>query len=404
MSTEIILPKIDEAMVKGKIIEWKKKEGDPVSKGEIVFTIETEKVTWEVEAPDSGILAQIRFPAGEEVPVGTIVAYILQPGEKAPPRSPEEKERGLKAGKSPAPSIFLSASPKDTAERKAPGGSEKIKASPLAKKLARLNKLNLSQLRGSGPGGRIVRRDIFNAMAEREKPPTPPPPPGKDLPLSAMRATIARRMIESFQYVPHFYLSVEADAEALVRTQEELRSFIESSTGLKLTLTDLLLKITARALEDHPEINIQWTGSGIRQLLEINVGLAVGLPQGLIVPVIRQANRKTLAELTQIRHDLVTRAQQGKVRMEEMRGGSLTLTNLGMYGIDQFDPIINPPESCILATGRILEKPVAHGGEVRIRKRMNLTLAIDHRVLDGIVGSRFLQRIQELVEKPIRLI
>ncbi len=404
MSAEIILPKIDEAMVKGKIIEWKKKEGDRVEKGDIVFTIETEKVTWEVEAPESGILAQVRFQAGQEVAVGTVVAYVLQSGEKAPEKSVpvseqcQKDERGKDTPSSPQRMT------RETPGTEARISSRKIKASPLAKKLARQKKLDLATVRGTGPGGRILQRDIQRHAEQKEKVPAVPPVQGKEIPLSSMRETIARRMIESFQFVPHFYISVEADAEALNDTHQQLKPSLEKSTGLKLTLTDLLLKIIARALEEHSEINIQWTGSGIRQLADCNIGLAIGLPNGLIVPVIRQANTKSLAELAQARSDLVSRAQQGKIRMDEMRGGSLTLTNLGMYGIDQFDPILNPPESCILATGRILEKPVAHQGQVMIRKRMNLTLAIDHRVLDGVMGSRFLQRIKELIEQPILLL
>ncbi len=404
MSAEIILPKIDEAMVKGKIIEWKKNEGDRVEKGDIVFIIETEKVTWEVEVPESGILAQVRYPAGQEVMVGTIVAYVLQPGEQAPEKSVpvsepcQKDERGKDTPSSP-----------QGMTREMPGAdarlsSGKIKASPLAKKLARQSKIDLSAVPGTGPGGRILRRDIQRHAEQKEKVPAVPPVQGKEIPLSSMRETIARRMIESFQFVPHFYISVEADAEGLNDIHQKLKPSLEKSTGLKLTLTDLLLKIIARALEEHSEINIQWTGSGIRQLADCNIGLAIGLPNGLVVPVIRQANTKSLAELAQARSNLVSRAQQGKIRMDEMRGGSLTLTNLGMYGIDQFDPILNPPESCILATGRILEKPVAHQGQVMIRKRMNLTLAIDHRVLDGVMGSRFLQRIKELIEQPILLL
>ena len=169
-------------------------------------------------------------------------------------------------------------------------------------------------------------------------------------------------------------------------------------------MTDLLLKITASALEEHPEINVQWAGDGIRRLAEINIGLAVALDTGLVVPVVRLANSLSLAEIGRVRADLVNRAQQGKIRMEEMRGGSMTITNLGTFGIDQFNPIINPPESCILAAGRVLEKPVAHQGQVVIRKRMCLTLAIDHRVLDGTTGSRFLQTIQKLIEQPLLLI
>jgi pyruvate dehydrogenase E2 component (dihydrolipoamide acetyltransferase) len=399
VSAEIILPKIDEAMTKGKILEWKKKEGDPVEKGEVVYVLETEKVTWEVESPASGILGQIRYRAGEEVRVGEVVAYVVAPGEgivgAQQKREPEKKE--------PVVQTVLPAartSPKDAVFK------QKLRASPLARKMALKHHLDLSVVNGSGPKGRIRKRDILNRLEElkRIEPSDTAGLKAEETPLSSMRATIARRMTESFQTVPHFYLSTEADAERLSQVRDELVPFIERATGKKVTLTDLLLKVTARALEDHPQINVQWAGTAIRHLQEINLGLAIAVQDGLIVPVIRQADKKSLAELTRIRADFVERAQAGKIRLDEMRGGSMTLTNLGMFDIEQFDPIINPPESCILAVGRVLEKPVAHQGQVAIRRRINLTLAIDHRVLDGASGGRFLQTVKELLERPTLLI
>lgn len=399
MSTQIILPKIDEAMTKGKIVEWKKKEGDRVEKGEILFTVETEKVTWEVEAPEAGILSRPKYKPGDEVPVGTIVAFVLKAGEAEP-----EISTPVKREKQKAPASATEKLAKAEEVQVAPKG--RVKASPLAKRMARDQGVNLLLLRGSGPGGRILKRDVLKHGLETKSAPSIPSAaaPAQEKPLSAMRETIARRMTESFQTVPHFYISVEADAEELNAVRDKIKPAVEKRFGIKITITDLLVKIISQTLEEQPEVNVQWAGGGIRQASEINIGLAVGLREGLIVPVIRQANLKPLAELAKIRSDFVERAQQGKIRMDEMRGGSLTLTNLGMYGIDQFNPIINPPESCILATGRIMEKPVAHLGQVMIRKRINLTLAIDHRVLDGVLGSRFLQRVKELIEEPVQLI
>jgi pyruvate dehydrogenase E2 component (dihydrolipoamide acetyltransferase) len=397
VSAEIILPKIDEAMTKGKIVEWKKKEGDWVEKGEILFTVETEKVTWEVEAPEAGILSRVKYKPGDEVPVGTIVAFVLKAGEAEP-----EISTPVKREKQEPPAVATEKLAKDREVQVAPKG--RIKASPLAKRMARDQGVNLLLLRGSGPGGRILKRDVLKHGQETKSAPSIPPTPAQEKPLSSMRETIARRMTESFQTVPHFYISLEADAEELNAVRDKIKPAVEKRSGIKITITDLLVKIISQTLEEQPEVNVQWAGGGIRQASEINIGLAVGLREGLIVPVIRQANLKPLAELAKIRSDFVERAEQGKIRMDEMRGGSLTLTNLGMYGIDQFNPIINPPESCILATGRIMEKPVAHLGQVMIRKRINLTLAIDHRVLDGVMGSRFLQRVKELIEEPVQLI
>jgi len=397
VSAEIILPKIDEAMTKGKIVEWKKKEGEWVEKGEILFTVETEKVTWEVEAPEAGILSQVKYKPGDEVLVGTIVAFVLKTGEK-PPETPAI----VKVEKQEVPTPAKVETHRIEEAKALPKG--KIKASPLAKRMAKDLAINLFLLQGSGPGGRILKRDVLKQEQETEKATPIVSSSSREKPLSSMRETIARRMTESFQTVPHFYISVEADAEELSVIREKIKPTVEKRSGMKLTITDLLIKIVARSLEEQPEVNVQWTGGSIRQASEINIGMAVGLREGLIVPVIRQANLKSLAELAEIRSDFVERAHQGKIRMNEMRGGSMTLTNMGMYGIDQFDPIINLPESCILATGRIMEKPVAYLGQVMIRKRMNLTLAIDHRVLDGVLGSRFLKRVKELIEEPVQLI
>jgi pyruvate dehydrogenase E2 component (dihydrolipoamide acetyltransferase) len=400
MATVIILPKIDEAMTKGKIVEWRKKEGDSVTKGEVVYVIETEKVTWEVEAPESGILRVIRYGVGEEVAVGETVAFILQEGEELPGRHiapvPTEKESSQKAeARLVLPEL--------------PDGSplgRRIRATPMAKRIAREYGLDLLSIRGSGPGGRITRKDLREAPGYGRKGGEPLPTLGSicgkeaEIPLSSMRETIARRMTQSFQSTPHFYLSLEVDAEKLCQAQQDLAGLMEKDLGVRITLTDLLIKIAARALEENPRINVQWAGKGIRRLEEINIGLAVALEDGLVVPVVRRANALTLPETARARADLAQRAQQGKIRMDEMRGGSMTITNLGMIGIDQFTPIINPPESCILAVGRVMEKPVAYQGQVAIRRRMNLTLAIDHRVLDGATGGLFLRRIQELVEEP----
>lgn len=393
MALEIILPKIDEAMTEGTIVEWKKKEGDRVEKGEILYILETEKVTWEVEAPGSGILSKIMANEGDVVAVGTIVAFILQPDEKAPEISTKAQQE-TKEAIAPAEKVEATEKPKVIEE------ATKIKASPLAKRLAKEHGIDLSLIKSIGPDGRISKEDVIQAIEEAKKIKAAPAEKKETVPLSSMRKTIAQRMTDSFQSAPHFYLSVEADAGELVRLREDLTPSIEKLTGLRLTYTDLLLKITARALAEYPEINVTWTGGEIKRGNDANLGLAIAVKDGLIVAVIRQANTKSLTEITSIRADLAQRAVQSKIKPDEMRDGSLTLTNLGMFGIDQFNAIINPPESCILAVGRIIDKPVADNGQVVIRPRINLTLSIDHRVLDGVSGSRFLQRIKELVEQP----
>ena len=397
MAIEVILPKIDEAMKEGTILEWKRREGDQVEKGDILYILETEKVTWEVEAPESGILSRPIFGAGDVVPVGTVVALILQPGEE-PPATQTRPE--AETGESPAP-------PTGRGSQEAPELVETAtatRASPVAKRIAKEHGIDLSLIEGTGPEGRITKEDIMQAVEQAPQSGAATAVHGDIVPFSSMRRTIARRMSESFRTAPHFYLSMEVDVKELSYVREQLIPQIEKMQGLRLTYTDLLVKITAEALEEHPEVNVTISEDGIKQLNDVNLGLAIAVEQGLLVPVIRRANTRSLAEIVSIRADLTHRASQGKIGLDEMRDSSITLTNLGMFDIDQFDAIINPPESCILAVGRITDKPVAHQGQVVIRPRMNLTLSIDHRVLDGVSGSRFLRRIKELIEQPTLMI
>jgi pyruvate dehydrogenase E2 component (dihydrolipoamide acetyltransferase) len=397
MATEVVLPRIDAGMTQGTIVEWRKKKGDWVKKGEILYVLETEKVSVEVEAPESGVLSEVMAKAGDVVTVGTVVAFLLQVGEKVP-EIPGQVKVAIKEGIPAAPKI-------ETAEKfEAAQEATPIKASPLAKRMAKEHNIDLSGIEGTGPEGRITKEDIMQAIDGAKKTATGPIIQEEILPLSSMRRTIARRMIESFQSAPHFYLTVEVDTEELRKAREKLRPSIEKITGVRLTYTDLLIKIVADSIEGHPGINVRWGGDGIERLRDINIGLAIAVEDGLIVPVIRQANAKSLVEIVRIRADFGQRAEEGKIRLDEMRGGSLTLTNLGMFGIDQFSAIINPPESSILAIGRIADRPVVHNGQIVIRPRMNLTFSIDHRVLDGVSGSRFLKRIKELIEQPLLLI
>ncbi len=393
MAAEIILPKLDEAMTSGKILNWRKNEGDYVEKGETVFELETEKVTFEVEAPESGILGGIRAKADDVVPVGEIVAFVLQPGEAVPeiPRPVVQAKEEVKAApEAPQP---IAQAKEEVRE------AQEIKVSPLARRIAKENDIDISLVAGTGPDGRIVKEDILWAIEEATKE-VKPASGEQTLTMTSMRATIARRMTQSFQSAPHFYLSVDVDVSELGKIREELIPSVEKAVGVRLTYTDLLLKIVARAVEDYPGINIAWVDNAIRKSSEINIGLAIAVEDGLIVPVIPQVNLKSPAEIASARSDIAKRASEGKIALSEMRGGTMTLTNLGMFGIDRFEAIINPPESCILAVGRIAEKPAVVKGELTIRSQMSLTLSLDHRVLNGVTGARFLQRVKELIEQP----
>ncbi len=399
MATAIILPKLDEAMVTGKITKWLKKEGDRVEKGEGIVEIETEKVTFEVEAEASGILGKVMAQEGDEVTVGTTIAFILEPGEEAPEvPEPAIAARAKAPAEAPAPAREAPVLPA------APGKDREFKASPVARKIAQEHNIDLNTLEGTGPGGRIVREDVLRAAAERTAAPPEAKEPGlakEELaPLSSMRKVIARRMTESFQ-APHFYLTIEVDTQEFGSTRESLLPAIEQETGIRLTVTDLLIKIVAKALEDNPAMNCTYIDGSVRLFRRIDIGLVTAVEDGLLVPVIRQANKKSLAEITRARAELTRRARAGKLGMVEMRNSTFTISNLGMFGIDQFGAILQPPEAAILAVGRIADRAVARHGKVVARPMMTLTLSIDHRVLDGVIGARFLQSLRNYIENPV---
>ena len=395
MAVSVILPKLDEAMRTGRIIKWFKKEGDQVEKGEVIFELETEKVTFEIEAEQSGILSNVKAKAGEVVPVGTTVAFILQPGEKAPEvLEPVGKAQGA---------VPVEA-PKITKEAE-------VKASPVAKKLAKEHNIDLSLVKGTGPGGRITREDVLQAVEEGKavipaaalEKPDLAEVEEEIVPLSSMREIIANRMTESFQ-VPHFYQTIEVDTMELGEAREQLIPFIESKTGIRLTLTDLIIKIVAKALEDNPAVNCTFMEGAVKLFKRIDIGLVTAVEGGLLVPVIHQANKKPLAEIVQARTELVQKARDRKLSKEEMQGSTFTISNMGMFGIDHFSAIIQPPEAAILAVGRIADRAVVRDGQIVIRPTMNLTISIDHRVLDGAIAASFLQSVKNYIENPLNLL
>ena len=394
MAVAVIFPKLDEAMTSGKIVRWLKNEGDRVEKGEIILEIESEKTSFELEAETSGILSNITYQAGDEVPIGTTIAYILKPGEKAPEA---EAPVAVKA-KTEAPE------PEAKAEAARPAGEPKeFKASPLARNIAKEHNVDLSLVTGTGPGGRITKEDVLKHIEEGKAAAPPAGAAGETVPLSTMREVIARRMTESFQ-TPHFYMTVEADAGELQRTRQQLLPLIESETGIRLTLTDLIIKIAARALEKHPALNCAYADGSVKRFRRIDIGLVTSVEGGLMVPVIRDASKKSLAEIAQARAGLVQKARERTLAREEMTGSTFTISNLGMYDIDQFSAIIQPPEAAILAVGKVADKVVARHGEMVIRPVMNLTLSIDHRVLDGALGAQFLQTVKNYLENPFNLL
>jgi len=383
MATEVILPQLGLAMEEGTVVKWLKAEGDYVEEGEPIVEIMTDKANVEVPSPASGVLLKILAPEGQAVPVGVPIAYIGQPGEEIPvPVSPGTGQ----------------------AREETPRESEsKVQASPRARRLAEEHGIDLRTLTGTGPGGRIVEDDVRRAIAQREQAGAAAVE-GATIPVAGMRGAIARRMMESIHGSAQVTLATEVDATELVRLRKRLGPELERQHGIHLTYTDLLVRAVAMALREHPRLNARWEEKAIRILPEVHIGVAVALEDGLVVPVVRNADRLGIVEISRLLAALSEKARAGRLTYEEMTGSTFTITNLGMYDIDVFTPIINPPEAAILGVGRIVEKPVAVEGRVEVRSMMTLSLTFDHRVVDGAPAARFLQRIKELVEDPYPLI
>ena len=399
MATTVIMPKLGLTMKEGTIEKWLKQEGDRVEKGEPLVEIITEKLNFQYESPASGILRKILYPAGKVVSVTTPIAIIAEEGEALPE---------IEAGK-PAAASQEVAAPAAAAqgERKQPG--ERIFASPVARKTAQEKGIDLSLVKGSGPEGRITQADVVKAaeriQAEGVKP-SAQTQKSEDtiIPLKGIRKIIAQRMTDSFQNTPHFYLSVEVDMSAVQDLKEKVKDEIEKRAKVKLTVTDILVKIAASALKEHPIMNSRFEGDQIRLLGEINVGVAIALADGLIVPVVRNADQKSLTEIASAIRTITKRARRGKLSLEDVGGGTFTLSNMGMLGIDKINPIINPPECAILGVGRTIEKPVVRGGEIKIKPMAWFTLSSDHRIVDGAAAGAFLSRIQKIIENPAYLL
>jgi pyruvate dehydrogenase E2 component (dihydrolipoamide acetyltransferase) len=422
VATEVVMPKLGADMQEGKIVRWLKKEGDRVKKGEIIAEVETDKADIEMEAYASGVVRKILASEGQVAPVGTVIAVIAEEGEDV---------SGVLAGKAPvaAPAPTRPAAPRAEApapaEPRAP--AERVKASPLARRLARERGVDVRLLRGSGPGGRVVRADIERAAAPAApaaaaaapRPavaaaPVPAAPAvavpaavaaaaaaGEAVPLTPIRRAIATRMVQSKAPVPHFYLTLDAD---MTRAQELRASLNAHDETLKLTVTDILLKACALTLPKHPYVNASFAGDKIQFHREVHVGIAVALDDGLITPVLRDVHRRALTQIAREARDLAERARNRKLKADELSGGTFTISNLGMFGIEEFSAIIVPPEAAILAVGAIQDAPVAEEGRVVIRPRLRLTLSCDHRVVDGATGARFLADLKKLLEAPYPLL
>jgi pyruvate dehydrogenase E2 component (dihydrolipoamide acetyltransferase) len=387
MAVEIKVPRLGQGMESGTIVKWLKSEGDKVEKGEPLYELDTEKVTQEVEADATGVLLKIAVLEGE-VPVGTTIAFIGEQGEevKAEAASPDGKK-----APEPAPEPKAEAPPEPVRRPRREG--ERIKASPLARRIARERGIDLASLTGTGPEGRIVAEDV-----EHAGPAAAPAAPGEveRRELTSVRRTIARRLTEAWQ-VPVFQLVASAE---MTRANALLSSLRERDPDVHVTVTDLLTKVCAAALMRHRDVNVSYTDEALLLFGSANIGIAVAAPQGLVVPVIRRAERLTLAEIAAARADVVGRARESKLRREDLEEGTFTISNLGMFRVEQFTAVLNPPQAAILAVGATEDRVVPAGGEIAVRPMTTLTATFDHRAVDGAPAAEFLQAVKDLLEDP----
>jgi pyruvate dehydrogenase E2 component (dihydrolipoamide acetyltransferase) len=397
VATEVILPRLGQGMESGTIVRWLKSEGEPVAKGEPLFELDTDKVTQEVEAEAAGVLLKIAVAEGE-VPVGRTVAFIGSEGEDVPEvaaaAAPAE-EAATPSESEPAPAAEA------PREAEVASGNGRIKASPLARRIARERGIELSGIRGTGPDGRIVAEDVERAEAGGPAAPLAahaPLPSGEveRIPLSSIRKTIARRLTEAWQ-IPVFQLQASADMTRVNALVARLR---DRDPDVRVTVTDVLTKVCAQALMRHREVNAEFTEDAILLHPSANVGLAVAAPQGLVVPVVRGAERLSLTEIAGVRADLVGRARENKLRAGDLEGGTFTISNLGMYAVERFTAVLNPPQAAIVAVGATEERVVPVGGETAVRPMVTLTGTFDHRAVDGAPAAAFLQTLTESLEDP----
>src|SRR4051794_4302416 len=412
---EIIMPKMGDAMTEGKVVRWYKKPGDAVKKGEPILEIETDKVNLDLEAENDGTLSDLSAKEGEMVPVGGRLALVLAAGESAPASEPArrvtDKKDSIKhttgeygeAMEMKGPRIDRAAAEPSAAPTviatPAPGGRRR--SSPLARKIAAEMGVSLDQISGSGPGGRIVASDIRSSNVGRFLQPAPAPNESKSIPLTAMRRTIAKRLAESTGPIPHFYLTVDYDVTNLLAMRVQLNEVL----GVKLSLNDFIVRAAALALRHHPNVNASWGDDAITQHGEIHIGIAVSTPEGLITPVVRNADQKSIADIgTEVRA-LAEKAKNRKLQPHEYQGSTFTISNLGAWGIEEFTAIINPPNVAILAIGTAEARPIVTAErQIVVRDRMKITMSCDHRVVDGAAGAEYLKTLRQYVEQPVRLL
>ena len=446
MATKVVMEALSPTMEEGRLVEWKKQEGETVAPGDVLAEVETDKAVMELVARAGGTLLKQVVPAGTTVPVSELVALIGEPGEagagggddngdagrqrgggaEAPAAVPTAEQQATQPSPgrnrpesmppAPPPAAGAAPAPAPPAPAPAPAGPNgqaqggRVKASPLARRIAADRGIDLGAVAGSGPEGRVIARDLEGgaaapAPAGRPAAPAPLPrgpaaPPFTDVPLTQIRKTIAKRLAQSLGPIPTFYLTTEIDMERVAEAREALLA----AGGEKVSFNDIVIKAVALALRQHPACNAWWQDDRIRYWNEVHVSMAVAVEDGLITPVIRHTDLKSLREIAAESRDLAGRARERRLKPEEYTGGTFSVSNLGMLDIDEFTAIINPPEAGILAVGRMVPQPVVHEGQVAIRRRMRATMSCDHRVIDGATGAQFLKTLKGMLENPLALV
>jgi pyruvate dehydrogenase E2 component (dihydrolipoamide acetyltransferase) len=384
------MPALEMAQETGKLVSWLKKEGDKVSKGDLLLEIETDKAVMEVEATADGVLGGITGEVGTDIPVGQTIAWILKPGEEVPAEAKPTTQAA-----SPVTEAIQSS---DESSPQSLSASSNARVSPKARRLAKENGIDLSSVRGSGDGGEILASDIQALVDGGHKDSRAPAVQHESL--SSIGRLMAERTVQSWTTVPHFFLQREVDATALNSLRAALGPEFEQSSGVKLTHTDILVALVARGLARHPRVNASWIENGIRLNSEVNVSIAMAVQDGVVAPVVHNANTATWGEIAKQRRELTDRAKAGRLRPTDFAGGTFTVSNLGMFHIDSFCAIITPPQAAILAVGQIVDRVVAIDGVMVVRPIFSLTISCDHRVLDGAKAATFLHDLAESIRKP----
>ena len=428
MTIKVLMPALSPTMTEGNLAKWHKKEGDAVKAGEVIAEIETDKATMEVEAVDEGVIGKILVPAGTQaVKVNDVIAILLEEGEGADALNNtggKEAPKPAPVASAAAPAQVSAASP---VPAKAPvsdaGKGERVFATPLAKRIAKDKGIDLSTLKGSGPHGRIVKADVEGGRAISSTAPaaaafpasTAPVLSGdekvnafgqiyREIPNNNIKKITAKRLLESKTTVPHFYLTIDCRIDDLMAVRETLNKAAGKEAAYKLSVNDFVVKACAMALKAYPAANVSWTEAAVHQFRHADISVAVATPNGLITPIVKKAEEKGLQAISNEIKDLAKRARDGKLKPEEFQGGTFTVSNLGMYGITNFQAIINPPQSCILAVGAGQERPYVEDGQIKIGTFMTCTLSTDHRTVDGAVGAEFLQYVKRFIENPATML